>query len=124
MVRMLSSISCEAPGLVTVSDEARHGLENGDHVTFSEVQGMAELNDSPSRPIKVKGSYTFTIEDTTGYGEFTPAGGGYVRQVKQPKTLSFLPLREALAKPEFLVTDFGKFDRAPLLHLGAVAHMS
>ena len=40
-----------------------------------------------------------------------------MRQVKQPKTLSFLPLREALAKPEFLVTDFAKFDRPALLHL-------
>ena len=38
-------------------------------------------------------------------------------QVKKPSTLSFLPLREALAKPEpFMETDFAKIGRPGVLH--------
>ena len=33
-------------------DESRHGLEDGDYVTFSEVQGMTELNGC--KPIKIE----------------------------------------------------------------------
>ena len=36
-------------------DPSRHGLSDGDHVCFTEVQGMTELNGSGSRPIKVLG---------------------------------------------------------------------
>ena len=34
----------DSEGLVTCLDETRHGLEDGDFVTFTEVQGMTELN--------------------------------------------------------------------------------
>jgi ubiquitin-activating enzyme E1 len=40
---------------VTCLDESRHGYEDGDFVTFSEVQGMTELNGSEPRKIKVLG---------------------------------------------------------------------
>ena len=30
--------------MVTTLDEARHGLETGDYVTFTEVKGMEPLN--------------------------------------------------------------------------------
>ena len=40
-----------------------------------------------------------------------------MRQVKKPATMSFLPLREALAKPEpFMETDFAKIGRPGVLH--------
>lgn len=38
--------------MVTCLDESRHGLEDGDYVTFSEVQGMTELNGC--KPVKIK----------------------------------------------------------------------
>lgn len=77
---MIASVSSDNPGLVTVLDEGRHGLEDGDYVTFAEVKGMEALNASEPRPVVVKGPYTFTIEDTTGYSS-TPGTGGYVHQV-------------------------------------------
>ena len=44
--------------------------------------------------------------------------GGIFTQVKQPKVLNFKWLIEALQNPgEFLLSDFSKFDRPPLLHL-------
>ncbi len=45
----------DADGLVTALDETRHGLEDGDHVTFSEVEGMDGLNNSEPRKVTVKG---------------------------------------------------------------------
>lgn len=38
--------------MVTCLDEVRHGFESGDYVTFTEVQGMTELNGC--QPIEIK----------------------------------------------------------------------
>lgn len=43
------------PGVVTCLDEARHGFESGDFVSFSEVQGMIQLNGCQPIEIKVLG---------------------------------------------------------------------
>lgn len=45
--------------VVTCLDESRHGLEDGDYVTFSEVQGMTELNGCKPIMIKVKQDQIF-----------------------------------------------------------------
>lgn len=50
-----SSFNQDNPGVVTCLDEARHGFESGDFVSFSEVQGMVELNGSQPMEIKVLG---------------------------------------------------------------------
>ena len=53
MTSLLSSVSAEEKGLVTVYDEGRHGLEDGDYVTFTEVGGMVELNGCEPVPVTV-----------------------------------------------------------------------
>lgn len=50
-----SSFNQDNPGVVTCLDEARHGFESGDFVSFSEVQGMVELNRNQPMEIKVLG---------------------------------------------------------------------
>jgi len=57
---MCASISKEADGVVTCLDETRHGLEDGDHVSFTEVVGMTELNDTEPRPVKVARQILFS----------------------------------------------------------------
>lgn len=52
---MVASITRDTEGVVTCIDETRHGYESGDFVTFSEIQGMEELNGSEPREIKVLG---------------------------------------------------------------------
>lgn len=47
------------PGVVTCLDEARHGFESGDYVTFTEIQGMTELNGCQPVEIKVLGKCLF-----------------------------------------------------------------
>ena len=112
---MVASISRDAEGVVTCLDDTRHGMEDGDYVTFSEIQGMNELNGCEPKKIKVLGPYTFSIGDTTKYGEYLQ--GGIVTQVKMPKNLRFAPLSEALKKPEFVITDFAKFDHPEQIHI-------
>jgi len=106
----------DSDGLVSALDETRHGLEDGDYVTFSEVQGMEDLNDCAPRKIQVKGPYTFSIGDVSGLGEYKR--GGLYTQVKMPKFIDFEPLGKQLAKPELLISDFAKFDRPQQLHVG------
>ncbi|KAI9508664.1 ubiquitin activating enzyme [Russula earlei] len=102
--------------VVTCLDETRHGLEDGDFVTFSEVQGAVELNGCEPRKVSVKGPYTFSIGDTTAFGNYKT--GGIFTQVKMPKVLEFKSLRDSLKAPDFWITDFAKFDRPATLHAG------
>ncbi|KAF7144250.1 hypothetical protein RHSIM_Rhsim05G0223400 [Rhododendron simsii] len=113
---IIASISNDNPALVACVDE-RLEFQDGDLVVFSEVHGMVELNDGRQRKVKNARPYSFMIEeDTTNYSTYEK--GGIVTQVKQPKVLNFKPLREALKEPgDFLLSDFSKFDRPPLLHL-------
>ncbi|KAE8099133.1 hypothetical protein FH972_017137 [Carpinus fangiana] len=114
---IIASISNDNPALVACVDDERLEFQDGDLVVFSEVNGMTELNDGKARKVKNARPYSFNIEeDTTEYSAY--AKGGIVTQVKQPKVLNFKPLREALRDPgDFLLSDFSKFDRPPLLHL-------
>lgn len=107
----------DTEGLVSALDETRHGLEDGDFVTFSEIEGMEALNnDDTPRKITVKGPYTFSIGDVSGFGQYKR--GGLYTQVKMPKIMDFQPLREQLKSPEHMISDFAKFDRPQQLHIG------
>lgn len=103
-------------GTVMALDETRHGLEDGDFVTFSEVEGMEQLNDGTPRKITVRGPYSFSIGDVSGMGQYKR--GGLYQQVKMPKILDFEPLSQQLKKPELMMSDFAKFDRPGQLHVG------
>ncbi|XP_041459410.1 ubiquitin-like modifier-activating enzyme 1 [Lytechinus variegatus] len=113
---MVSAVSKDEQGVVTCLDESRHGFESGDYVSFSEVQGMTELNGCQPREIKVLGPYTFGIGDTSNLSDYVR--GGIVAQVKMPQNVAFKSLRESLAEPEMIMTDFAKFDRPGQLHIG------
>ena len=106
-------------GLVSALDETRHGLEDGDFVTFTELEGMEKLNNAEPRKITVKGPYTFSIGDVAGLGQYKR--GGLYTQVKMPKIIKYHPLTEQMKKPEILISDFAKFDRPQQLHVGVQA---
>jgi ubiquitin-activating enzyme E1 len=52
-------------GLVTALDESRHGLEDGDYVTFNEVQGMDSINGAEFK-VEVKGMAFFLTPMASG----------------------------------------------------------
>jgi len=106
-------------GLVSALDETRHGLEDGDYVEFAELRGMEKLNGAEPRKIEVKGPYSFSIGDVSGLGSYQ--SGGIFTQVKMPKVIDFQPFSDQLKKPEFLISDFAKFDHPAQLHIGIQA---
>mmetsp|Transcript_13958 Transcript_13958/g.17541 ORF Transcript_13958/g.17541 Transcript_13958/m.17541 type:complete len:1022 (+) Transcript_13958:91-3156(+) len=111
---MIASVTQDTPGLVTTLEDSRHGLETGDVVEFSDVTGMSELN-GQQFTVKVTSPYAFEIGDTAAYSTYER--GGYVNQIKQPVTLSFKNLQQALDDPApFLESDFAKVGRAGILH--------
>lgn len=83
-------------GIVTCLDETRHGLEDGDFVTFAEVKGMEELNSCEPRKVIVKGPYTFAIGDTRSSGDYV--SGGTFTQVKMPKLITFVSVIDNIKK--------------------------
>ena len=96
-------------------EDTRHGLEDGDFVTFTEVQGMTELNDIEPRKVTVTGPFTFKIGDTSSFGIYK--AGGYFKQVKMPKKISFKSFEASFSDPELLVSDYAKFERPLQLHV-------
>lgn len=76
---------------------------------------MTELNGSEPKKIKVLGPYTFSIGDTSEFGAYVR--GGVATQIKMPIQITFKSLEKAFLSPEFLCTDFAKFDRLAQLHI-------
>ena len=81
---MISSITPD--GLVTMMEEGRHGLETGDVVTFTEVQGL-DVNKREFK-VDVKTADTFSIGNVEELGTYVQ--GGIFTQVKQPKEYNFV----------------------------------
>lgn len=68
----IAGITQEEKGLVCLHEEKKHGLNDGDTVTFREVKGMSEINGKQFK-IDIKSPHSFTIGDTR---EFSPYLGG------------------------------------------------
>ncbi|AWU74128.1 uncharacterized protein C5L36_0A07300 [Pichia kudriavzevii] len=110
----------EKDGTVTMLDDNRHGLEDGNYVKFTEVKGIEAINSTPENEkvfkIKVLGPFAFQLEDfDPSWGTYEK--GGLYTQVKLPITESYQDLKTQLAKPDLLTPDFAKFDRPIQLHL-------
>ncbi|XP_037535723.1 ubiquitin-like modifier-activating enzyme 1 [Nematolebias whitei] len=120
---MIERITKDNPGVVVCTDDQKHGLSDGSKVTFSEIQGMTELNTLGPVEIKVCGPYSFSICDTSVFSEYER--GGVVTEVKQPHKLNFKSLSKALNERELLtLNDYGKISRHNTLHLAFQAlHM-
>jgi len=122
---IVAGITQEDPGAVHTHHERRHGLQDDDWVTFREVQGMVEVNNTKPRQIKVTGPYSFTIENTKGYSAYVREG--IVQQVKVPVAKRFQSLSKALQQPkpeggqDLPVPDFAKFGRSEQLHFAIEA---
>lgn len=93
---IITSISQDENSVVTVNDDKRHGFQDGDWVTFREVEGMTEVNEQKFK-IKVLSPYSFTIGDTRGFSKYTRQG--IAEQTKVPFPVKFKSLAEALEKP-------------------------
>ncbi|KAK9463229.1 uncharacterized protein V1516DRAFT_667212 [Lipomyces oligophaga] len=103
-------------GNVSMLEDTRHDLEDGDFVKFSEVEGIPSLNDGQPRKVKVVGPFAFNIGSLKGLGTYQK--GGLFTQAQVPFKIDMEPLVKQLEKPEFLYSDFAKLDRPAQLHIG------
>ncbi|XP_078287431.1 ubiquitin-like modifier-activating enzyme 6 [Rhinoraja longicauda] len=106
----IQNITRSNPGIVTCMDNANHGLETGQFVTFREINGMTELNGSVLQ-VTVLSLYSFSIGDTSSLGPYLH--GGIAVQRKMPKTFAFEDLETQLLNPRCFTVDFSKSE-APL----------
>eukprot|EP00929_Paragymnodinium_shiwhaense_P113862 TRINITY_DN82152_c0_g1_i1.p1 TRINITY_DN82152_c0_g1~~TRINITY_DN82152_c0_g1_i1.p1 ORF type:complete len:1033 (-),score=202.21 TRINITY_DN82152_c0_g1_i1:151-3249(-) len=122
---IIAGITQENPGAVHTHNDKRHGFQDGDWVTFREVQGMTQINDSKPRQVKVTGPHSFTIDDTTAYSAYEREG--IVTQVKVPVSMKFSSYSKAALQPkpqggdDLPVPDLGKFGRSEQLHFAVQA---
>ncbi|CAM6094398.1 unnamed protein product [Calypogeia fissa] len=113
---LVESITQDYPATVTIVEEQRHSLQDGDQVIFSGVKGMEELNRAEPYTVTVTGNTSFTImEDSRNFGRYL--SGGYFHKVKQQKGFDFLPLETALLLPKFCICDPVKASRNLHLHV-------
>lgn len=115
------------PIVIKVLEDARHGLETGDVITLARLKGIPPtlLQENVPYKVRVTGPYTFELVDVIPTTEDTEVVGGtdhaqaYITQVKQPVTMQFDSYESKLANPgDFMLSDFAKFDRPPVLHAG------
>ena len=117
---ILASIGDGTEALVTLVDDERISFQDGDMVTFKEVKGLEVLNDGKPRRIRDvnvrKNSFVLELTpEEASSGQYLT--GGVVSQVKPTKTLSFRSLASCMEDPgEWMLSDFGKFDRPAQLH--------
>jgi ubiquitin-activating enzyme E1 len=118
---ILAGADADGGAIVTLADDARHGLEAGDFVRFHEVKGAHDDSSDELEgavvPVKVMDSHSFRIPVHLS----SSRTGGQFEQVKQPRTMAFRPLCESLASPEFMVSDWAKMGRSEQLHVGIQA---
>lgn len=112
---MIASVTKEAQNsVVTCLEETRHDFEDGDYVTFSEVQGMTELNGREFK-VKVLGPFTFSIGDTSSFSDYVR--GGIATQVKKPVVMEFKSMKDTLKEPPFVDSDWAKFNNPKNMHI-------
>lgn len=114
---LVASVTQSQPALVTVTDEQRHGMNEGDVVQIASCVGAEELNDREFEVVRVTSPYAYEI-DCDGTKLARPyVGSGYASHKKQPGTVAHASLASKFENPgEFLTPDFGKFARPATLH--------
>lgn len=120
---IVENITNEEMALVICVESKPHGLTSGDFIKFSNIKGMDELNSLDSVEIVYVDQHSFRIKyDTSKMNRYDNTAAGEITQVKPTKTLDFMSLKEALDKPEFVITNFSDFDRPVHLHAAIRAY--
>ncbi|GIX63811.1 ubiquitin-activating enzyme E1 family protein [Babesia caballi] len=115
---IVSGISNDEKGVVYIHTEGSMPFQTGDLVSFSEVEGMDELNSLEHVEITVKDKDSFTICDTRGFKPYI--SGGVVKEIRRSKQIDFMSFEEAVNNPSktnsMMTMDYSLFGRAEQLH--------
>ncbi|XP_065407553.1 ubiquitin-like modifier-activating enzyme 7 isoform X6 [Chrysemys picta bellii] len=92
----VQQISQGTPGVVTCRDGQGHGhgFADGDFVTFSNLEGMSQLNGCKPHAIHVLDEFTLEIGDTSSFAPYQR--GGVITQVKVPQLHSYVDAERLL----------------------------
>lgn len=112
-------------GDILCHDDKKHECVEGDKVFFTSLDGVAALN-SPSttqpnlfKVVSVTNPFVLRVAGPPGTFPALPQKlSGYMHTTKQPVTMKFAPLAEALKNPSFAFVDDdeAKFTAPSLLH--------
>ncbi|XP_062356447.1 ubiquitin-like modifier-activating enzyme 7 [Cinclus cinclus] len=109
---VVQHISQGNPGVVTCM--GTENFQDGDLVTFSDVQGMTELNSQEPVPVHVLDTSRLEISDTSSFSPYRC--GGLVSRVQEPEECSHEPLCQALEKPKIQLANPEDLSRTRSLH--------
>ncbi|XP_074054073.1 ubiquitin-like modifier-activating enzyme 7 isoform X2 [Macrotis lagotis] len=112
--KSIQHISQGSPGILTVLEENGHQFQDGDWVTFSDIEGMTELNDCSPRPIRVRDKWTLEIGNTADFSQYLRSG--VITKVKKPETRSYEALSLSLCQPRIMAASQQGKQRARCLH--------
>eukprot|EP01071_Lankesteria_metandrocarpae_P003287 Lankesteria_metandrocarpae@DN2870_c0_g1_i1.p1 len=123
---IVANISNDETGTVQLLADRRMPFNDGDHVSFTEVQGTTELNDCSPKKIRLTGRHTFAIGDTSKYSKYSREG--IATEVKIRKSFPFSSLEHCCKFPVekggcLPTPDLGKFGRAEQLFFAVQALM-
>lgn len=118
---IVAGITHETDATVHIHNDKLLPFQDGDYVTFREVQGMTEINGLLPMKIKVTGKHSFLIGDTTNFSPYSREG--IVTQVKIPVLIKFKSYSNSCDEPIgenediLMCPDMSKFYRSEQLHL-------
>jgi ubiquitin-activating enzyme E1 len=119
----VKNITNAKPGVVElyqIGDPPQYAA--GDFVSFTGVEGMTEVNGAEARPIRPITDFSFSIEPTTSFQQYT--NGGLVTYEKVPVSLRFASFKENLVKPRLLKHDDGYKGNSQLeLHIAMAIYL-
>lgn len=108
---MISYISNDKNGIVTIADSEKHDLEDTDLVLFNEIEGMTELN-GKSFNVKVIDRRSFSIGDTSEFHEYKcDHTAGYGTQIVPPVEMNFQSYADQIKNPTVQILDYNFFGR-------------
>ncbi|KAH6557154.1 hypothetical protein KP509_1Z131100 [Ceratopteris richardii] len=117
---LVANITQDDPATVTIVEDQRLDLRNGDEVTFSGIKGMEGMDQAMTYTVTVTGTHTFSIPiDTRGFGRYI--SGGYIRKVTPVRSFNYLPLETSLSQPLFSAMDNPELSKQPHLHVALQA---
>lgn len=116
----IAGITQEERGLVCLHEEKKHGLNDGDTVSFREVKGMTEINGKEFK-VEIKSPHSFLIGDTRGFSAYEQ--GGIATEIKVPYEIKSFDLEKSLRYPyppdskEMPIASWDKFGVPEQLHI-------
>lgn len=119
---LVNNVTQSENSIVTINNQYADliDLDDGDLITFEDVEGMTELN-GKEFVIKIIDKTHFTIGDTRLFNQHSEYASGYVRRINVPKKIEFLEFSEAIKNPSTMQQQFDTTNQSRQVILSFIA---